>query len=252
MKKYLITSIGRTGTKSLTNYLNQIPGVTCFHHKKERRDLPFLFLSQRKEFSNVNRAYLEEVDASAKKFGGEFYIEVNPYLRFADAGVLKELEWEKLFLVRDMKTYLESVYIRELFSEDDYLLNQIPDDSDPISSKWGSLTRFEKLCWYYYKVHSYILDSGISFYRFEEISENPLALKQLVSDIGIDTSKVKCFDLPVMNTSFKYKFQNKIKATLRGKTRTIEVLNWENLSKSELQFFQTYNDELAKRLGYVL
>lgn len=252
MKKVLITSIGRTGTKSLTSFLDEIPGVTCFHHKIGRRDVPYLFMSQRPEFSNLNRAYLKNRDLSTQKINDDFYIEVNPYLRFADHKMLEELGWEKLYLVRHPKTYLNSVYVRELFSVDDYMISQYPDNNDVYSTLWTDMTRFEKLCWYYFQVHNYILDTGAPFYRFEEIAKNPEKLRELVSQIGIDVKKVPFFELPRINTSAKFKFKSMVRAALKGETKKIETLDWEKLTPKELKTYDELCDSVGKRLGYVL
>ena len=252
MKKILITSIGRTGTKSLSYFLNSIPNVTCFHHREGAKDLPFLFLSQLKEFSTITNSYLEERDSIAEKNTTEYYIEVNPYLRFANAQKLHNLGWTKVFIVRHPKTYLESVYIRSLFTEDDYIINQYPSDDDPFSESWSAASRFEKLCWYYKKAHSYILESNDPFFRFEELTKNSVALKTFVTYLGIDTSKVSSFSLPNKNTSRRYKVRQVVKASLKGKPINLSALDWNTLTQKEKHTYSQLCEPFIKQLGYVL
>ena len=252
MEKILITSIGRTGTKSLAYFLDDISGVQCFHHKEGNKDLPFLFLSQLKDYSNITTDYLKKRNKVAEKAKTNFYIEVNPYFRFANTEILQKLGWKKIFIVRHPKSYLESVYKRTLFTDEDYIINQYPNDDDPFSEKWNTITRFEKLCWCYKKVHEHILDTETPFYRFEDLVKKPDTLKSLVETIGIDTSKINSFKLPKRNTSKQNKFRHVIKAGLRGKATKVSPLIWSSLTAKEKETYETHCLPLAKRLGYVL
>ncbi|RFN57969.1 hypothetical protein [Marixanthomonas ophiurae] len=251
MKKVLITSIGRTGTVSLTQFLNTIDQVSCFH-EKERQDVPFLFLSQLNQFSNITENYFKQRDIEASKMDCDFYIEVNPYFRFADKKILDSLGWEKVFIVRNPRTYLESVYTRNLYTKSDTTCGQFPDNSDPISKEWETLTRFQKLCWYYGKVHEYIAQSENSNYQFEKLTSSPEALKKLIFDIGIDQTRIENYHLPKRNTSFKNKIKRKISSTLKNESTVIKPLDWTKLSEDEMKFYNLYCKKPAKSLGYVL
>ncbi len=252
MKKFLITSIGRTGTKSVQKYLDAIPGVLCFHHKVGRKDVPFLFLSQIEEYSNITSAYLEERTKEAETCKEEYYIEVNPYLRFADPKVLKQLGWEKLFLVRHPKTYLESVFIRELFSEYDNSLHQMPSNEDPFSEKWTEATRFQKLCWYYAYTHEYIEKSGNKYYRYEDVVKKKQVLEDFLDHIGISKKASENTPLPKLNTTGTYKMRRSMRALLDGKWPDITPLDWSKLSEEELGTYRELCLPIAEKLGYVL
>ncbi len=251
MKKILITSIGRTGTVSLAHFLNEIPGVICFH-EKERLDVSYLFLSQLKQYSNITNGYLENRDRELESLNCDIYIEVNPYLRFADDAFLKELGWQKIYLVRHPKTYLESVYTRNLFTKNDYVLNQYPQNEDEFSKNWYFQTRFQKLCWYYSKVHNHIISSKSNYYRFEELITDSEKLKEFVGSIGVETNNIKSFILPKLNSSFRNKIRQKIIATAKGNKMLIEPLDWDKLSKAELETYHSSCKTFEKLLGYVL
>lgn len=251
MKKILITSIGRTGTTSLTTYLDRIPGVKCFHHKIGRRDVPYLFFSQIDSYSNLAKGYLENRNDDIASLDCDVYIEVNPYLRFANPVHLKELGWNKVFLVRNPKTYLQSVFVRETLSDNDHVLNQLPQNDDPFSPDWHKRTRFEKLCWYYGYFHEYVLSSGAPFYRFEEFTRDKEKLKSFVADIGLDVNKVDSFVLPRQNTSLKYKWKSKVKSVIRkNESYNLDALDWSSLEAHELKTYEDVCASLGKKLGY--
>ena len=251
MNKILITSIGRTGTKSLSSFLDLIPDV-CSFHEKEKQDISFLFLSQLSQYSNLTKSYLTKRDKEILPQKEQHYIEVNPYFRFADAKVLKSLGWKKIFITRHPKTYLESVYTRSLFTDEDNGVSQFPDNNDPISEKWYSLSRFQKLCWYYAKAHQYIVASNLPIYRMEDLFSNSENLKSFISDLGIDVSSLKSFQLPKVNTSAEYQLKNKIKSLVKGEKFNIQRLNWNALTEEELETYNNYCKPLLKPLGYVL
>lgn len=251
MKKTLITSIGRTGTVSLTHFLDSIERVSCYH-EKERLDVPFLFLSQLDQFSTVTSGYLSNRDKEAAATDADFYIEVNPYFRFSDPEILDDLNWQLLYLVRHPKSYMESVYTRILFTEGDVVLGQMPDNDDPVASQWINLSRFQKLCWYYGKVHRHIIASEKEFYRFEDVISGDDTLKKLVAYIGIDTAKVADFRLMKLNSSFKNRLKAKLIALAKGSQPVPKPLDWNTLSEAELAFYKEHCVQPAKELGYVL
>ena len=251
MNKTLITSIGRTGTKSLSHFLDQIPEV-CSFHEKEKQDISFLFLSQLPQFSNLTESYLKKRDEGIKELHTKHYIEVNPYLRFADVQILSSLGWKKVFIVRHPKTYLESVFKRNLFSIDDFQINQFPDDSDPISEEWVSLSRFQKLCWYYSKVHTYILASKLPFYKMEELITDADQLKEFISDLGINVSNISDFTLAKVNSSKTNQLKNNARLFLKGEKIQKRELDWGSLSREELSTYEQYCETLHTPLGYVL
>ena len=251
MKKILITSIGRTGTLSLTHYLDSLSQVRCIH-EKDRQDVPFLFLSQVDKFSNITNQYLTKRDSQLSQLDCDYYIEVNPYFRFASDQQLSNLGWETVYLVRKSKTYLESVYTRKLFSDEDYVLNQMPNNDDPYSANWFSLSRFQKLCWYYSRAHQHILNSGKSYYRFEEIVKDEKALKELLSHMGLNVPAISNFELPKLNSSFKNKIKRKLLAFVRGEKTKVESLDWTKLTQEDLKTYDELCVSLEKKMGYVL
>ncbi len=251
MNKILITSIGRTGTKSLSIFLDAISGVQSFH-EKEKQDVSFLFLSQLSQYSNLTKSYFKKRDKEIYTHKVNCYIEVNPYFRFADAKVLASLGWKKIFIIRHPKTYLESVYKRSLFTDEDNGVSQFPDNDDPISKQWFSFSRFQKLCWYYAKAHQYIVASNLPIYRMEDLFSNSENVKSFISDLGIDVSSVKSFQLPKVNTSTEYQLKHKMKSIVKGEKFNFQKLDWNVLTEEELETYNNYCKPLLKPQGYVL
>ena len=251
MNKILITSIGRTGTVSLAHYLNDLAGVTCYH-ERERQDVGFLFLSQTSDYKTLTKAYLTRRDAQITKEQPEFYIEVNPYLRFANSDTLTQLGWSKIMLSRHPKSYLESVFTRRLFSPQDIMLDQLPNDSDPFAATWYDLSRFEKLCWYYNKVAQYMLKADCKVFKFEDIIKGETGLAQLTQAVGIPKEKISSYQLPKMNASASASLKARVKQLVVGKPYADTPLHWDQLTAQELDTYNTLCVPVAKELGYVL
>lgn len=251
MNKILITSIGRTGTKSLSAYLDSIPNVRSYH-EREKQDISYLFLSQLETYSNYANNYLINRDSLISKEKEEVYIDVNPYLRFANFDLLASLGWKSFFIVRHPKTYLESVYKRSLFSKNDTSLSQMPKNEDPINNDWFQLSRFQKLCWYYAAVHKHVLSSNIPFYKMEDLINKPHIVKELIVDLGIDLKLVTSFNLPKTNSSTEYILKNKVKSFIKGEENISQTLEWDTLSTEEINTYLKYCKPLLKPLGYAL
>lgn len=251
MKKYLLTSIGRTATLSLATYLDSLDGVQSFH-EKEKSDVPILFLSQLSEYSLFVTNYFTQRNASIENKENSVYIEVNPYFRFLSPSLLEPLDWQKIFLIRHPKTYLESVFQRKIYTENDVLLNQIPSNTDPAIKNWPHWTRFQKLCWYYMKVHDHILSSNTKFFKFEEITTDSTSLKQLLQALSIDVTSVTNFTLPKVNKAADNAIKNKLREAVKGNFKSSKKLVWSDLSKEELATYENLCKPIAEKIGYVL
>ncbi|PVW15764.1 hypothetical protein [Marixanthomonas spongiae] len=251
MRKILITSIGRTATLSLSKFLNTFENVQCFH-EKERQDVPLFFLSQIDQFSNLVKGYFEHRNTTVNNLNCSTYIEVNPYFRFVDETLLKSLGWRKIGVVRHPKTYLESVFVRKLFTESDVLCSQFPDNSDAVSATWHTLSRFQKLCWYYGEVHEYFLKSNLPIYRFEDLVGSSSHLKNFVSDMGLPVSEKDTWKLPKHNTALEFATKQKIASIFKKERSESPSLNWKAITPSEMDFYQEYCVNPAKKLGYAI
>lgn len=248
MNKVLITSQGRTATVSLNNYLNKLEGVSSFHERR-RQDVPFLFYSQLSEYKELTYQYVLREEQFVGSQQSEHAVIVNPYFRFAGNIFKEEFNWKVAHIVRDPRTYLESLYKRNTFTKHDVLLNQLPKSSDPFASKWNQATRFEKLCWYYSNTLHYFAASNIKWYRFEEITSKPEALHKMLKDLSLPINPTLSLSIENSGVNLKTKL-----ATIKRKgfLATAPVLNWDTLSTKEINTYHELLDSPAKHFGYVL
>ncbi|MDC7999125.1 hypothetical protein [Gilvibacter sediminis] len=235
-KKVLITSIGRTATLSLTQWLNQISGVQAYH-ERGKEDPFFLYLSQFKAYTEFTQQYLSQRDALSEQSAEEIYVEVNPYFRFADRDFLKDLGWIKLFLVRHPRTYLESVYRRKLFTTADTSFQKLPEPNDDMYKQWKESSRFQKLCWYYTQVHQYVLKEQYTYFRSEALIKNRPVQEEFLNAIGLE-HQTEIPDFPHLNQS---------NSGMRG-----ETLDWSALTSNDLETYEELCKPLIVKLGYEL
>ena len=155
-------------------------------------------------------------------------------------------------LSRHPKTYLESVFTRRLYQDSDVLLDQLPQDGDPMAEGWFDRTRFEKLCWYYSKVANFMLDSEVRVYKFEELIKGGEVLKQFLQDNDLPIPADSSLQLPKRNASGASTLKARLKTAIAGKDFDDSPLDWNALSQDELKTFNELCAPVAKKLGYVL
>lgn len=247
VEKILITSTGRTATRSLADFCNAIEGVVCYH-EKHRNDVQLLFISQLPQYSTLVKEYLTKRMSEMDKAAGSHFVEVNPYFRFVDNDLLKGMGWKKIGIIRHPKTYLESVFERPLFTKYDVLLNQFPSNSDPASEKWTHWSRFQKLCWYYASANNFLLQSEIPMFQFEKLVNQDAQVKELLTLMNIDITNVSNFNLPKRNSSARFSSTKQLKQLFGNDTFRPEQLDWETLSAAEKQTYTEYCQPIIKQV----
>ncbi len=249
MNKVLITSAGRTATVSLNRHINKLDNVVSFH-ERNRQDVPFLFYSQIPEYQVLTKQHIAAEDTFATKQTALNYVAVNPYFRFAGPMLQQEFNWNVAHIVRHPRTYLESVYKRNTFTNNDILLNQLPVDSDPFAKQWNTATRFEKLCWYYANTLTFFMQTNILWYPFESLTTDPKALAKMLTNLELPVSDSSVV-LEVANASKTLK--NKLVSLKQSSGNiTPKKLNWELLEAQELETYYSIFQPVAKHFGYVL
>lgn len=248
MNKVLITSQGRTATLSLSQSLNELPGVRSFHERQSSVDREILHLSQSAEHQEGIRDYLRQENAFANSLQTTHYVAVNPYLRFTGPVLEQEFGWNVAHLVRHPKTYLESVYVRNTLRSSSAELKEAPEEDDPFASRWKLATRFEKLCWYYARTLSYFANTTISWYKYEEITTDVWALNTMLNDLGLPPFASN-FTLPRTNAQLNYKQRLRQYLSLAVFPKN---LNWNQLEDRELETYHYFFNPLAKHFGYDL
>lgn len=183
MKVAFIISTGRTGTKFLAGYLNDDPYSVAVHEPG-----PTLFrlgnqVARRETgFDEAVAAIMRSKRPKIKRYQDhKMYVEANnrlyslvPALRsvFPEAKVVR--------VVRDGRDVVRSGMSRGWYGENDPFdrINARWFPGDSWYHKWDDLSRFQKVCWWWQKKDSILLDSmpndeGAISVRFEDIFDAP-------------------------------------------------------------------------------
>jgi hypothetical protein len=152
MRLFFILALGRSGTNFLASLLAQDP-KTRVHHQPDAGDPKLLALRYAGGFDTVAEALLEErfarLLAEAEGRGAEIYGEVNSYLRYETTWLSKRFQPTLIYLVRDGRDFVRSAFTRTVYTPWEEQQSVVPKDEDPYAPQWGSMSRFQRLCWYW-------------------------------------------------------------------------------------------------------
>lgn len=175
-KIFFIIGLGRSGTKLLTEILNQMDIAIVFH-EPVLKDYKAIVRAHKsnielmKYITNFRKKYIYLLLRN-KNF--QIYGEVNSNLRYH----IKELKSifpnaKFLHIVRDGRDVVRSIMARKHYTGDRIgHHNIIPKTSDPFYIKWKELTRFEKICWLWKDSNNYIGKYIQKFVNFETLINN--------------------------------------------------------------------------------
>jgi hypothetical protein len=188
---FFVLGQGRSGTAFLASLLDTDPRARV-HHEPWPLDRQILGLSRTGRFSTVVDSLLEE------RFTAQFsergavpvYGEVNSYLRYNADWLRDRLSATLLHVVRDGRDFVRSAWIREAQRPAHAQLPIVPDDDDPFASRWGSMSRFERICWIWRHTNEMLAESVPVWMRLEDLlSSYETFRSKLLDPIGLDVSE---------------------------------------------------------------
>lgn len=141
---FFILGMGRSGTRLLCNLLDQDENSLIFH-EPVKKDF--------EEIVERNDGYIEErkerLYHRIKDEDFDIYGEVNSNLRYHAQPLSDYFSNATLIQnVRDGRDVVRSVMSRGHYTGDGIGHHSLrPEEEDPLYSRWGELTRFEKVCW---------------------------------------------------------------------------------------------------------
>ncbi len=246
MKYFFITSLGRSGTKFLSNLLNQLDHVICLH-EPFNEDYINLKLSYFNCDSLVLKSQLEKrflnVDNQLKsnKYC-KFYGEVNSLLRYNTKWLEDNLGAKIVHITRNPKKVVPSIYSRTIFKKTNRNLEIIPLNSDKFSKDWHNMSRFEKICWYWTHTNNYLFENVDVFFRFEDLISDYEKFVELLNYLElpvIDESLWKKEIIKPKNTSKKSVFKKSMRLALQFKNPKVKLLGnyekWDNDMKKKFE-----------------
>ncbi|MCB0754824.1 MAG: sulfotransferase [Flavobacteriales bacterium] len=164
----------RSGTTFLADFLNRHAKNAVVQHEANVNDYWFYakaIHSDKEALSYISGYRLNEIYFRLKDVPLDVYGEINPFLRRHCKAIAEALPEAKQFhIVRDSRKVLRSLMSRELFDRKDPMGSVIyPNSDDPYSERWGSMNRFEKLCWLWSADNRFIRENTLHLIHFEKL-----------------------------------------------------------------------------------
>lgn len=173
---FFVLSIGRSGTAFIAHLLNKSPR-TYVVHEPVIADFPAYLEAFRDEHSA--QRYVQdfrkwEIYARAGKPGITTYGEVNSILRRHHQALQRAFPNAAfIHLIRDGRDVVRSMMSRRIFTYKDPITSLLrPREGDPFNNRWSSMSRFEKVCWYWQTENKFLRNS----------IGNTVQLEKLVAD----------------------------------------------------------------------
>ena len=183
MRYFFITCLGRSGSAFLADLLNQDPDARV-EHEPFRDDYLHLPLAYYGGAHRCVRDYIrsrrERIEARVHD-SVAIYGEVNSLLRYFTDDIREVFDDPPLmFIVRNGRRYVESAYVRGIYSAEATHAHIVPKDDDPWVDHWKEFGRFEKLCWYWSHTNAHLLAKVERFTRLEDLVRDYGALREHV------------------------------------------------------------------------
>lgn len=229
---FFVLAMGRSGTKFLSSLLNS-NSIKVVHERFP--DILFYQLAYRNEklADNYFIPYRKNIiDKELRNSSISYYGEVNGLLR-RHCNTIHRLYPNStiIHLVRDGRDVVRSMMSRKSFKWYDIGTRFVhPLKNDPYWSKWHSMSRFEKLCWYWMIDNNYLRLNCKFQIEFEKIISDYNYYKlNVLNLIGIEQTKDSWGNLvkKPKNVTKKYSFPHWSKWSQKNKDSFINICSKE-------------------------
>jgi len=197
MKDYiLVTGCGRSGTKWLATLLQLCcpSNVEVYHELSAYGPvsfpkLDFSYLEKRILDEVQNTDYWEEKLTLLRKWSSsDIVIEVSSFGQYFLFGY--NPPFKVYHLIRHGLKVIRSCLPRQVFRGESLIHHPTPELYGLQIPGWRSLSRYEKLCWWWKMVNDMLSNFALETYRLEDLVSDYCIANQAVKDIlGIDLSK---------------------------------------------------------------
>ncbi len=191
---FFILGMGRSGSLFLSSLLNQSPDV-CVCHEPVRLDFFAYLLAYYDENEAVNyiKSYRKkEIFYRNMEKNENIYGEINSILRRHVKALRMFFPRAKfIHLIRDGRDVIRSMMSRRTFTSKDPITSNIhPREDSPYFEMWNTLSRFEKMCWYWSNENQYLRNEISKSIRFEKlISDYTYYEEKISGDLNIRISQ---------------------------------------------------------------
>lgn len=255
----LIISTGRTGTESVADLFQSLYPTKVLSLHEPRPDLLNVSVQSRKygwsnfrtslQVKSARTSYLRE--CKSRKIA--FYIESNNNLSFLLPALKKAFKKIKvIYFTRDPETFLISEMNKRhgkngflLFSDSDIRERITPLVlSDGFEARWHSMTRAQKIAWYWRACNNEIINniSGLEVFmvKFEDFFDS-----QKTSDILDKIIKFTGLPYPEDKSAISV-----VMAKRSNSSKHNEFLGLSELEPNERAFYEEVVGDLRTHLGY--
>jgi hypothetical protein len=162
-----------------------------------------------------------------------------------------------VFIIRDPRTWIRSaisspVYL--LYSKVDFSflgmsMRAFHFKDDPYSTKWNSMSKFEKFAWYYNKLNTLVLEfmknkKNFKLYRYEDLFLGEKKEENFIDLLEFSTKFDDGF-------SRKYTFEPSfLKKKINSASDEYKIPHWKNWDKKRAQILQKHCGNLMDMFGY--
>lgn len=170
---FFVVAMGRSGTRFLSRLLNRAPGARVMHEPTVADALAYqeAFHDEMRARDYIQRYRKHDIALRAGRPGVKVYGEVNSFLR-RHVRPLKEAfpTATIIHVIRDGRAVVRSMVARETMTARDGNTRLIhPKEEDPCFEQWSSMSRFERLCWYWQVENRYLAATADWSVRFEDL-----------------------------------------------------------------------------------
>ena len=252
-----VLALGRSGTQFLARMF-QHDERAAVYHEPYNEDAIIMNLRYA-GFNHVadKKMATRFVEMTRRSADSTLHIETNSYLRYETTWLRTNLDASLIHLVRDARTYLPSAFIRDVYTPNDIQQPIVPHDDSPYAEKWGTMSRFEKICWYWTHTNSMLAGSIQNHVHMEDLLTDYQALYEMILTpfgLNLDQTTWESEVKRPMNTKGRYR----LRRTLRGllgrapNSHGTTLPPFERWTKEQQKSFHSICGETMERLGYKL
>jgi hypothetical protein len=257
MRYFFILALGRSGTNFLARLLDHDRRGTV-RHETYPLDPRLIVLRRVGSYSQSLDHLLDVRFKDRVPAEGEFYGEVNSYLRYEADWLRKRFDPVLIHLVRDGRAFVRSANIRGVYTPYEMDGPILPRDDDPYASQWAGMNRFERLCWYWMHTNEHLAAGVERCVRLEDLlADYEVLRREVLEPTGLRIDEAtwrREVDRP-KNTSRIYKLRLAAARLRRGRRSvpTFEPLpHWSQWDESMTRRFEEICGPTMRRLGYEL
>ena len=224
MRFFFVVALGRSGTEMISTLLRRDQRAVVYHEPHEY-DAKFVGLRRARVFDQAIDGLLESrFDELISEIDGryEIYGEVNSYLRYETDWLARRFSASFVRIHRDGRDFVRSVYSRPVYTAQEGETPILPCNDDPYARRWRSMTRFERLCWYWNHTNSYLADHVPLGGKMERaLTEYDYFHERILEPLGLEVPKYSWSSLVSRprNTSSSYNRKQLIRRLLPGTRR---------------------------------